>query len=169
MFRDDYTPLTGTGFAIYGLSRDSPKANTTFKTKQNLPYTLLCDPSATLIEAIGMKKNGTSTTRGVFVVDKEGKVLAAEAGGPAATVGVVKKLVAENSDAPSTAEPKESESAPTATAENAAILAAAAESEDKIDNEGDKAKAEVAAEVANTAAQLDGTPKATTPAVSGAP
>ena len=87
MFRDDYTPLTATGFAIYGLSRDSSKANTTFKTKQKLPYTLLCDPSSTLIGAIGMK-SGTSTTRGVFVVDKEGKVLAAEAGGPAATVDV---------------------------------------------------------------------------------
>lgn len=48
--------------------------------KHNLPYTLLCDPSATLIAAIGMKKAPKGTTRGVFVVSKEGKVLAAEAG-----------------------------------------------------------------------------------------
>ncbi|MCJ1380246.1 hypothetical protein MMC17_003349 [Xylographa soralifera] len=95
LFRDQFTPLTSTGFSIYGLSRDSPKSNTTFKTKQNLPYTLLCDPSATLIGAIGFKKAPSGTTRGVFVVDKEGKVLAAEPGGPAATVEVVSKLISE--------------------------------------------------------------------------
>lgn len=92
-FRDSYTPLTATGFSIYGLSGDSPKSNTTFKEKQRLPYSLLCDPSRTLISAIGMKKAPSGTTRGVFVVDKTGKVLAAEPGGPAATVEVVKKLV----------------------------------------------------------------------------
>ena len=40
-----------------------------------------------------MKKAPSGTTRGVFVVDKSGKVLAAEPGGPAPTVQVVKKLV----------------------------------------------------------------------------
>lgn len=92
-FRDDYTPLTATGLSIFGLSRDSPKANTTFKTKQSLPYSLLCDQSGTLITAIGLGQKKGSTTRGVFVVDKTGKVLAAEAGGPEPTVQVVKKLV----------------------------------------------------------------------------
>jgi len=92
LFRDSYAPLTATGFSIFGLSKDSPKSNTTFKTKQKLPYTLLCDPKATLIQAIGMNKSG-GATRGVFVVDKEGKVLAAEPGGPAATLEVVKKLI----------------------------------------------------------------------------
>ena len=85
--------MTATGFSIYGLSTDSPKANTTFKTKQTLPYTLLCDPKASLIGAIGLKKAPKGTTRGVFVVDKNGKVLAAEPGGPAPTVEVVRKLV----------------------------------------------------------------------------
>lgn len=80
LFRDAYSSLTSTGFSIYGLSSDSPKSNTTFKTKQNLPYTLLCDPSVTLIAAIGMKKAPKGTIRGVFIVDKDGKVLAAEAG-----------------------------------------------------------------------------------------
>ncbi|KAF9880767.1 disrupter of telomere silencing protein [Colletotrichum karsti] len=95
LFRDSYEPLTKTGLAIYGLSTDSPKANTTFKTKQKLPYPLLCDPKATLIGAIGFKKHPKGTQRGVFVVDKSGKVLAAEPGGPAATVEVVKALVEE--------------------------------------------------------------------------
>lgn len=83
--------MTATGFDIYGLSNDSPKANTTFKTKQNLPYPLLCDPSRTLISAIGLK-GAKGTTRGVFVIDKSGKVLAAESGSPDGTVEVVRKL-----------------------------------------------------------------------------
>jgi thioredoxin-dependent peroxiredoxin len=91
-FRDSYTPLTATGLDIYGLSNDSPKANTTFKTKQNLPYPLLCDPSRTLISAIGLK-GVKGTTRGVFIINKSGKVLAAESGGPEATVDVVRKIV----------------------------------------------------------------------------
>ena len=93
LFRDSYTPLTSTGLAIYGLSSDSSKANTTFKTKQNLPYPLLCDKDFTLIGAIGLKKSPKGTQRGVFVVDKEGKVLIAEAGGPAATVEAVKGII----------------------------------------------------------------------------
>lgn len=95
LFRDSYDPLTAEGLAIYGLSADSTKANTTFKEKQKLQYPLLCDPQATLIAAIGLKKQPKGTQRGVFVVDKKGKVLVAESGGPAATVERVKALVEE--------------------------------------------------------------------------
>ncbi|KAK6386720.1 hypothetical protein LTR65_008784 [Meristemomyces frigidus] len=95
LFRDSYAPLSGTGLSIYGLSTDTSKSNTTFKTKQDLPYSLLCDPKATLIQAIGLKKAPKGTTRGVFVVDKSGKVLVAEAGGPQATVDAVKAVVRE--------------------------------------------------------------------------
>nr|POE94284.1 peroxiredoxin dot5 [Quercus suber] len=94
LFRDSYAALTATGLSIYGLSSDSPKANTTFRTKQQLPYPLLCDPAQTLIRALGFKKAPAGTTRGVFVVGKRGDVLALEAGGPAPTVEVVRKLVA---------------------------------------------------------------------------
>lgn len=112
MFRDNYEPFTKNGLAIYGLSADSPKANTTFQEKHKLPYPLLCDPSATLIGAIGLKKAPKGTTRGVFAIDKTGKVLLAEPGGPAATVEAVKKLVAEGADEAepaTTAETKEEE------------------------------------------------------------
>jgi AhpC/TSA family len=99
MFRDEYKPLTSTGFAIYGLSRDLPTANHNFVTKQSLPYPLLCDPAATLITAIGMKKLPSGTIRGVFVIDKSGKVLAAEPGSPDATVNVVRRLVGDSGNA----------------------------------------------------------------------
>lgn len=92
-FRDSHDDLTKTGLAIYGLSADSGKANTTFRTKHDLPYPLLCDPAATLIDAIGLKKTPKGTQRGVFVVDKGGKVLAAQAGSPDGTVEVVRGLV----------------------------------------------------------------------------
>lgn len=131
LFRDSYTPLTATGFAIYGLSSDSPKANTTFKTKQNLPYTLLCDPAQTLISAIGLKKAPKSTQRGVFVVDKSGKVLAAEPGSPAGTVEVVEKLVGGGSE--STQDAGEAKK-----------------------KEEDVKAAETAAQVADSAAKVDG-------------
>ncbi|KAL1965163.1 hypothetical protein VTN77DRAFT_6076 [Rasamsonia byssochlamydoides] len=97
MFRDAYDRLSSTGLSIYGLSTDSPKANTTFKTKQNLPYPLLCDQKATLIAALGLKKVPKGTIRGVCVVDKTGKVLLLEPGSPAATVEAVEKLVSESS------------------------------------------------------------------------
>ncbi|KAL8662500.1 MAG: hypothetical protein Q9202_004645 [Teloschistes flavicans] len=93
LFRDEYTSLTATGYSIFGLSTDSPRSNTTFKIKQRLPFTLLCNPNATLIGAIGMKKIPKGTTRGVFVVSKTGRVEAVESGGPAATVEVVRKLI----------------------------------------------------------------------------
>ncbi|RKF61631.1 putative merozoite capping protein-1 [Erysiphe neolycopersici] len=97
LFRDQYGSLTSTGFSIYGLSKDSTKANTNFKSKQNLPYPLLCDPRSTLIKAIGLSKAPSGITRGVFVINKHGKVLVAQAGGPAATVKMVKSLVESNS------------------------------------------------------------------------
>lgn len=93
LFRDKYNHLTSTGLSIYGLSADSPRANTTFKSKQTLPYPLLCDTSATLISAIGFKKVPKGTVRGVFSIDKQGKVLLRQAGGPDATVDAVQKLV----------------------------------------------------------------------------
>lgn len=60
-----------TGYSIYGLSTDSPKANTSFKTRQGLPYPLLSDPHATLIEAICMRNSLKRTKRGVFVINKQ--------------------------------------------------------------------------------------------------
>lgn len=98
MFRDNHAYLTSWGLSIYGLSADSPRANTTFKTKQDLPYPLLCDSGSTLIGAVGFKKFPKGTTRGVFAVDKKGNVLLREAGGPDSTVDAVQKLVARRSD-----------------------------------------------------------------------
>ncbi|KAK7179166.1 hypothetical protein DPSP01_012068 [Paraphaeosphaeria sporulosa] len=128
LFRDSYEPLTVSGLSIYGLSTDSPKSNTTFKTKQNLPYPLICDPSQSLISAIGLK-GPKSAKRGVFVVDKTGKVLAAEPGSPDGTVAVVKKIVdgsttAGGPNAPSVADAKAEDAEAAKTASEVADTAA---------------------------------------------
>lgn len=120
MFRDNHTHLTSSGLSIYGLSGDSPKANTTFKTRQNLQYPLLCDPKANLIAAIGLKKSPKGTVRGVFAVDKKGKVLLRESGGPDATVDAVQKIVANASKV-----------------DNGAKAEPEAESDDQEDNKAD--------------------------------
>lgn len=159
MFRDAYEQLTSTGLSIYGLSTDSPKSNTNFKTKQSLPYTLLCDPKATLIAAIGLKKAPSGTTRGVFAIDKAGKVLVAEAGGPQNTVDAIQKIIVA---APATANKEEKMEEVAALdppkieepATDAPVLEGAKADAD------DHAKAEVAADVADSAAALDKTPNA---------
>lgn len=93
LFRDNHDSLNSSGLSIYGLSADSPKANTSFQTKQTLPYPLLCDRNATLIAALGFKKVPKGTARGVFVVNKDGKVLLRLLGGPEATIEAVQKLM----------------------------------------------------------------------------
>ncbi|KAL8711291.1 MAG: hypothetical protein Q9220_004188 [cf. Caloplaca sp. 1 TL-2023] len=153
LFRDEYSSLTETGYSIFGLSNDSPKSNTTFRIKQSLPFTLLCDPNATLINAIGMKKAPKGTIRGVFVVSKAGIIEAAEPGGPAATVDVVRKLV-QNAGALS------GENVGNGTKSNAAheddeakkILTADAPPPVPANTEGGP---EIAAQVADTAKELD--------------
>lgn len=159
LFRDDFANLTSTGFAIYGLSRDSPKSNTTFKTKQKLPYTLLCDPKATLITAIGMKKAPSGTTRGVFVVSKEGKVELATPGGPAATVDAVREFIgAKKPDAIEEAAKNDGGEQMETAVEGAKTEAS--ETGHANATNGNTAVAEVAAEVADSAEKLDGTPQA---------
>ncbi|EXJ77562.1 hypothetical protein A1O3_09789 [Capronia epimyces CBS 606.96] len=95
LFRDNYDAITGASLSVFGLSTDSPKANTTFAVKQKLPYQLLCDPNATLTSAIGMKKPGPgkSTTRGVVVIDKQGIVRVWEQAGPAKTLDAVLEYI----------------------------------------------------------------------------
>ena len=79
-----------------------------------------------------MKKAG-GTTRGVFAVGKDGKVLVAEPGGPAATVEAVKKIVSGTEGGVETTEEKKEEA----------------------NGEPKEAISDVAAQVADTAAKVD--------------
>jgi thioredoxin-dependent peroxiredoxin len=159
LFRDNYSHISGSGLSVYGLSTDSPKSNTTFVTKQSLPYPLLCDPSGTLISAIGMKKAPKGTSRGVVVMDKTGKVTALEQGGPQRTVDVVMEVLLKGGAASSAA----ADPAPQPTAgndissEDAAKGSINGQTGATSDTEAAKAKqtADTAAEVADSAEKID--------------
>ncbi|KAM3072303.1 thioredoxin peroxidase dot5 [Clarireedia jacksonii] len=161
-FRDSYSSLTVTGYSIFGLSKDSPNDNTKFKTKHELPYPLLCDTSSTLISAIGLKKAPSSTIRGVFVIDKSGKILAAEPGSPAGTLQVVEKLIGSAAAEPiteteATEKPKAEETTEEKVEEKPEEAAAPEINGTNGVSKEDAAVADVAADVADTAEKLDST------------
>lgn len=91
-FRDRYSDFqkdaSGTSkVAVFGISADSPGAQTTFKTKQNLPYDLLCDPEYKLLGPLGSKKEPKGVIRSHYVV-KDGKfVVVARGVKPESSVG----------------------------------------------------------------------------------
>ncbi|CAZ79243.1 unnamed protein product [Tuber melanosporum] len=70
LFRDNYTAFTDAGYSVYGLSGDQPVANEKFRNKQNLTYTLLCDPTYELHEKLGIKKSPKGTVRSVIIIEK---------------------------------------------------------------------------------------------------
>ena len=106
-----------------------------------------------------MKKAPGGTIRGVFVVDKSGKVVAAEPGGPAPTVEVVKKLV----EGSGISAPVAGEGVRAAEAEGPKVTdepkveapAATTNGVNGTEKNKDTALADVAADVADTAEKLD--------------
>lgn len=101
-----------------------------------------------MIAAIGLKKSPSGTVRGVFVVDKAGKVLAAQPGSPSGTVEAVKKLLGNTDAEPVSVAADQKEEAKAAT--NGLNGSSAPEA-----SKEDIAKANVAADVADTAEKLD--------------
>jgi thioredoxin-dependent peroxiredoxin len=80
--RDNYEGLLSRGFAIIGVSPDNEKSHTRFKTKFNLPFSLLADPETQIIqayEAWGEKnmygKKYMGVLRTTFVIDERGFIL----------------------------------------------------------------------------------------------
>jgi peroxiredoxin Q/BCP len=80
-FRDSYAPLQATGAVVLGVSPDSTKSHTKFKTKYSLPFPLLADTDHQVAEAYGVWVEKSSygrkywgNARTTFVVDGEGRV-----------------------------------------------------------------------------------------------
>lgn len=73
--RDNYTQFKDAGYLVYGLSGDSHTDNAKFKSKQNLGYPLLSDPTYLFHEKLGIKSAKAGTVRSVIVVQKEGKII----------------------------------------------------------------------------------------------
>lgn len=73
-FRDHIQEIKDAGFHVYGLSADSPKSLTNWKTKENLSYDLLSDPKHELIKYFGSSIGGTRIQRSHVVILKGGVV-----------------------------------------------------------------------------------------------
>jgi peroxiredoxin Q/BCP len=80
-FRDDFKAFGKKNAVVLGISPDSPKAQTGFKEKQSLPFTLLCDVDHAVAEAYGVWKEKNMYGRKVmgierttFVIDEKGKI-----------------------------------------------------------------------------------------------
>lgn len=81
-FRDDYAVYDQEGIIILGVSPDSPKSHAKFKSKYNLPFTLLSDPdhlTCLAYEVWGKKKfmgrEYDGVFRTTFVIDGDGKIV----------------------------------------------------------------------------------------------
>ncbi|TML57119.1 MAG: thioredoxin-dependent thiol peroxidase [Actinobacteria bacterium] len=86
-FRDAYDRFRDQGVEILGVSPDTEASHRKFKSKYELPFTLLADPNHQAAEAYGVwkeKKNYGRKYEGVerstFVIDAEGKVAKAMRG-----------------------------------------------------------------------------------------
>ena len=68
-FRDNYSKLTKMGLQVIGVSPDSEKSHEKFKTKYELPFTLIADTDKTVVTAYevwGQKKFMGKVYDGVF-------------------------------------------------------------------------------------------------------
>ena len=81
-FRDNYPQIVAKGAEVRGISKDSAKTHTNFATKHELPFILLSDPDAKVIEAYGAwkeKKMYGKTFLGIerttFLIDEEGIIV----------------------------------------------------------------------------------------------
>jgi len=78
---DNYKALQDKGYEILGVSADSEKRQTNFKTKYKFPFDLLADENKVVIEAFGvwgekkfMGKTYDGIHRKTFLVDQDGVV-----------------------------------------------------------------------------------------------
>jgi peroxiredoxin Q/BCP len=84
-FRDNYPTIEEKNAVVLGVSPDSVKSHQKFKTKHNLPFTLLVDDQHRVAEAYGVwveksmyGKQYMGIERSHFVIDETGQVVQAE-------------------------------------------------------------------------------------------
>ena len=82
-FRDDFSAFKKAGAQIVGVSKDSAAAHTKFRSKYDLPFTLLADEDKVAIEGYGVwvdkvlyGRKYKGIERATFVIDKKGVIRA---------------------------------------------------------------------------------------------
>ena len=80
-FRDSAAHFKSQDAVILGVSPDKPSAQSKFRTKYDLPFTLLCDPDHAAAEAFGVwveksmyGKKYMGVERATFVISPDGKI-----------------------------------------------------------------------------------------------
>ena len=81
-FRDQFAQLQSAGAIVFGISRDTPKAQKKFKDKFDLPYTLLADNDQEIIKRYELLKQKTmygkpvtGVERTTYVIGSDGRLL----------------------------------------------------------------------------------------------
>lgn len=81
-FRDAYPQIEEKNAVVLGVSPDGVKSHQKFRTKHNLPFTLLVDEDHSVAEAYGVwgeksmyGKKYMGITRSHFVIDEEGRLV----------------------------------------------------------------------------------------------
>jgi thioredoxin-dependent peroxiredoxin len=80
-FRDNLNSLKSAGYAVLGISPDSPAKQAHFRDEESVNFPLLCDPSREVLEAYGAYgekqlygKQVIGVIRSTFVIDEDGMV-----------------------------------------------------------------------------------------------
>jgi len=80
--RDNYNDLLSRGFAIVGVSPDNEKSHAKFRAKFNLPFSLIADPEAVILNAYGVwgeknmyGKKYMGVLRTTFLINEKGNIL----------------------------------------------------------------------------------------------
>ena len=86
-FRDSYDEYLARDAAILGVSRDGEESHQKFKSKYDLPFTLLSDPDHEVAEAYGVwaeksmyGRKSMGTVRSTFVIAPDGTIARAMRG-----------------------------------------------------------------------------------------
>jgi peroxiredoxin Q/BCP len=86
-FRDNYLAIEEKNALVLGISPDGVKSHQKFKTKYNLPFTLVADEDHQIAEAYGVwveksmyGKMYMGISRSHFVVDESGRIVDAQYG-----------------------------------------------------------------------------------------
>lgn len=80
-FRDAFPRFEGVDAVVLGVSPDSVKKHQRFKTKYNLPFTLIADPDHAIAESYGVwgekmmfGRKYMGVLRTTFIIDAEGRI-----------------------------------------------------------------------------------------------
>lgn len=76
-FRDMFSELIEAGAAVYGISSDTPNSHARFKSKYNLPYSLLSDTAGELRKLLGVPSDlfGLLPGRVTYIFNPEGRLI----------------------------------------------------------------------------------------------